>query len=162
MMRATLALAATWYVIDQATKWWILNHLMNPPAAIGITPLFNFVLGWNTGVSFGLFGALGVPAWIFAAYAIAISAALLVWLGRANTPSVRVAIGLVVGGALGNATDRLRHGAVPDFLDFHLGDWHWPAFNMADVGIVCGTSLLMMHFVGHRSSADTASARQIR
>lgn len=161
-MRATLAVAATWYIIDQATKWWILNHLMNPPAAIGLTPFFNIVLGWNTGVSFGLFGGLGVPAWIFVAFAIAMSAALLVWLGRANVPFVRVAIGLIVGGALGNATDRLRRGAVPDFLDFHLGNWHWPAFNMADVGVVCGTSLLMLHFVTQPGRANTASTQEER
>lgn len=161
-MRATLAVAAIWYIVDQGAKWWILNHLMNPPAAIGLTPFFNIVLGWNTGVSFGLFGGLGVPAGIFAAFAIAMCAALLVWLGHANVPFVRVAIGLIVGGALGNATDRLRHGAVPDFLDFHLGDWHWPAFNMADVGIVCGTSLLMMHFVTQPGRANTASTQEER
>lgn len=90
------------------------------------------------------------------------SAALLVWLGRANVPFVRVAIGLIVGGALGNATDRLRRGAVPDFLDFHLGNWHWPAFNMADVGVVCGTSLLMLHFVTQPGSANTASTQEER
>ncbi len=161
-MRATLVVAATWYIIDQASKWWILNHLVNPPAAIGLTPFFNIVLGWNTGVSFGLFRGLGVPAWIFVAFAIAMSAALLVWLGRANVPFVRVAIGLIVGGALGNATDRLRRGAVPDFLDFHLGNWHWPAFNMADVGIVCGTSLLMLHFVTQPGRANTASTQEER
>lgn len=135
---------------------------MNPPATISLTPFFNIVLGWNTGVSFGLFGGLGVPAWIFVAFAIAMSAALLVWLGRANVPFVRVAIGLIVGGALGNATDRLRRGAVPDFLDFHLGNWHWPAFNMADVGVVCGTSLLMLHFVTQPGSANTASTQEER
>ena len=161
-MRATLAVAATWYIIDQASKWWILNHLMNPPATISLTPFFNIVLGWNTGVSFGLFGGLGVPAWIFVAFAIAMSAALLVWLGRANVPFVRVAIGLIVGGALGNATDRLRRGAVPDLLDLHLGTWPWPAFNMADGGGVCGTSLLMLHFVTQPGSANTASTQEER
>lgn len=117
---------------------------MNPPREIPLTEFFNLVLGYNTGVSFGMLGGLGVPPWALSLLAIAVAVALVIWLGRRPSAVVATALGLLIGGALSNGFDRLRNGAVTDFLDFHLAGWHWPAFNMADVGVVCGVALLLL------------------
>lgn len=126
--------------IDQCTKTFVLN---SPSLATGIevVSILNLVLVRNQGVSFGMFG--GLEWWALVLLALSISAALTVWLWRAQSRFVSLAIGLVIGGALGNVLDRVRFRAVTDFLDFHLGHYHWPAFNFADVAIVCGISLLL-------------------
>jgi len=142
MMRLGLSVSFVWFIVDQATKWWIITYVMDPPRVIPITRFFNIVLGRNTGVSFGLFG--DVSPWLLVAVAAAIVAMLMTWMWRAETRMAAIAFGLVSGGAVGNVVDRLRHGGVTDFLDFYVGQWHWPAFNMADVGIVCGVALLLV------------------
>lgn len=152
-----LLLAAAWYVLDQGTKWWILDHVMIPPRAIEITPFFNVVLGRNTGVSFGLLTGVGLPPWALALFSGGVAVILLVWFGRTTSALVLTGLGLIVGGALGNATDRVRHGAVTDFLDFHVAGWHWPAFNMADVGIVCGVFFLVLDGLVVRQSGEPVS-----
>lgn len=149
MIRMSLLAATVWYAFDQLTKWWILETV-KPSQIIEVASFFNVMLGWNTGVSFGLLQSFALPSWALALFAIGVSVMLLVWFGRATSKLRILALGLIVGGALGNATDRLRHGAVVDFLDFYLGGWHWPAFNMADIGIVCGTAMLCLDaFVIH-------------
>ena len=102
-----------------------------------VTPFFDLVLVWNQGVSFGLLnGAGGSSPWWLIGLAGAIAALLIAWLWRETRALPQAALWLVLGGALGNVTDRLRFGAVVDFLDFHLGGLHWPAFNVADSAIV--------------------------
>jgi signal peptidase II len=139
-----LPLAAAVVVLDQLSKWWILG-LMDPPREIVLAPFFNLVLAWNRGVSFSLFhsGAAYAP-YILSAVALAVVAGLLWWLGRMERPLPILAIGLVVGGALGNVIDRLYHGAVVDFLDVHAVGWHWPAFNLADSAITLGVAGLVI------------------
>lgn len=154
-----LLLIAAWFVLDQVTKWWILEHVMTPPRTIEITPFFNVVLGRNTGVSFGLLTGVGLPPWALALFSGGVAVILLVWFGRTTSPLVLTGLGLIVGGALGNATDRVRHGAVTDFLDFHVAGWHWPAFNMADVGIVCGVFFLVLDALVVRQSDGPVSPR---
>jgi lipoprotein signal peptidase len=83
-------------------------------------------------------------AWVLALVAAAITAALVVWLRAAPNRLVAVALGAVIGGAVGNVIDRLRFGAVFDFLDVHAAGWHWPAFNVADAAIVAGAGLLLL------------------
>jgi signal peptidase II len=88
-------------------------------------------------------------------FALLISGALVVWLARETRMLTRLALGLVLGGAVGNAIDRLRFGAVVDFLDFHALGYHWPAFNVADSAIVIGAGLLVLESLrGGRSTAD--------
>ena len=131
--------------LDQISKWAILNVVMVPPRIIPVFPSFNLTLVYNPGVSFGQMGWLG--PWVLSALAIAISAALVVWLRRAETALLGVALGFVIGGAIGNVIDRLRFGAVVDFLDFYLpgAGWpHWPAFNLADSAIVVGVALIIL------------------
>lgn len=143
MLRIGLSVAALWLIVDQATKWWILNQIMNPPTVIPITSFFNLVLGYNTGVSFGVLA--GVPAWVLLLVGIAAVSALLIWMVLAEDRNTTIALGLIIGGAAGNLVDRYRQGAVTDFLDFYVGSWHWPAFNMADVGIVSGVGILLLN-----------------
>ncbi|GAB4356062.1 MAG: signal peptidase II [Kiloniellaceae bacterium] len=148
-MQRTLILAAAVLLADQLSKWVMLQLLMQPPRVIEVTGFFNLVLTYNTGVSFGMFQ--GDAAWkpyFLIAVNLVVSLGLLVWLHRearngGNAGLLSVAVGLVVGGALGNAVDRLHLPGVADFLDFHLAGWHWPAFNLADSAIVCGVALIV-------------------
>lgn len=150
-----IVLAVTAIILDQASKGWILHDLMIPPRVIEVTSNFNLVLGWNRGVSFGLFNhdsAYG--PYILTAVAIAIVIGLTVWLWKATTHWAGLALGLVIGGAIGNVIDRIQYGAVVDFLDFHAFGYHWPAFNVADSAICVGAVLLILEslFIREESS----------
>ncbi len=130
---------------DQLSKWWILNVLMVPANTIPVTQFFNLVLVHNRGASFGIFS--DAPGWASIAlivFAIIISIMLAIWMWQAQETLLSVALGLVIGGAIGNVIDRIRFGAVVDFLDFHAGGWHWPAFNVADSAITLGVILLIL------------------
>lgn len=143
-LKTGLGLAILVFGLDQLTKEWILQTVMQPPRVVRVTPFFNLVMGWNRGISFGLFNQDSpANAWVLTAIAAVIVAALLVWLSRGGRPMVVVGIGLVIGGAVGNAADRMRFGAVADFLDFHAFGVHWPAFNVADSAITVGAALLL-------------------
>ena len=144
-LRLGLVVAILVIVFDQATKWWIMAMVMQPPRIIPVTPFFNLVTVWNRGISFGLFdGDSAVNVWVLPLVALAIVAALVAWLRRVQGVWLASAIGLVIGGALGNVVDRLRFGAVADFLDFHVAGYHWPAFNVADSGITVGVTMLVL------------------
>lgn len=139
-------IAAVVVVLDQATKWWILDVVMQPiPHVVEVTPFFNLVLVWNYGVSFGTFasGASYMP-YVLSGIAAVITVSLVFWLRQAERRLVALAIGFIIGGAIGNVVDRLRFGAVADFLDFHIGSWHFWAFNVADSGISVGVALLLL------------------
>ena len=145
VLRLGVGMAVAVAALDQISKWWILDHVMQPPRVIPVTPFFNLVLGWNRGVSFGIFdGNSPYNAWILTLVALIIVAALAVWLVRSEGRWVPIALGMVIGGALGNVIDRLRFGAVADFLDVHVMGYHWPAFNAADTGITIGAIMLVI------------------
>jgi len=138
-----LILAATVIGLDQISKWAIME-LMRPPRVIEITPFFNLVVGWNRGISFGLFNNDSpLNAWILSILALSIAIVLVIWLSRTDRRSVAIGLGLIIGGAIGNVIDRLRFGAVFDFLDVHAYGFHWPAFNVADSAITIGAVLLV-------------------
>ncbi len=145
MLRLGLGIAGSIVFIDQAAKWLILAQLMARPKPIEVLPVFNIVLVWNRGVSFGLFdsNSTWVPV-ALSVFALAVTLFLIVWLRRVEQRFLAIGIGLVIGGALGNVVDRLRHGAVADFLDFHIGTYHWPAFNVADSAITVGVLLILL------------------
>jgi signal peptidase II len=131
-------------IADQATKWWVLEGIMQPPRVIPMTPFFNLVLTWNNGVSFGLFNNDNdLNALILSVLAIAIVIFLILWLRKAENKLVAIGLGLIIGGALGNVIDRGIHGAVVDFLDFYINAYHWPAFNVADSCITIGAVILI-------------------
>ena len=146
-----MILAFVVLALDQVSKWWIVTEVMNPPRFIPVFPSFNLVMGWNRGVSFGIFDSASPPnQWLLIALALVVVSVLLVWLKRSDRFLISLAIGMIVGGALGNVTDRIHYGAVADFLDFYIGDFHWPAFNVADTGITIGVVILVLEslFVG--------------
>ena len=132
-------------VFDQLSKWWILSVVMQPPQRIPVTGFFDLVLVMNRGVSFGMLG--GAPGWVsigLIVFAIFLAVGLSIWMWRAETMLLGLSLGLVVGGAIGNVIDRIRFGAVVDFLDFYVGTYHWPAFNVADSAITVGVILLIL------------------
>ena len=142
--RLGLVLALAVILLDQVTKFWMYQFLVvEGGRAVTVLPFFNLVTVWNYGVSFGMFNT-GVAAWVFSLAALAISAALTVWLVRADRVLLTASLGLIIGGAIGNVIDRLRFGAVFDFLDFHAFGWHWPAFNVADSAISIGVAVLFV------------------
>lgn len=144
MLRLGLVIVLGVVLLDQASKWLVLVLVAPLGEPIPVTPFFNLVMVWNRGVSFGMFGSSGALApWILSGLAIAVVVALLIWLRRAEHHLTGVALGLVIGGALGNVIDRILFGAVIDFLDFHVAGWHWPAFNVADSAICVGAALLV-------------------
>ena len=138
-------------IADQASKALVVAEAARLAGGVPVLPGFNLVFGRNSGVTFGLFGE--VPWWALALVAAAICGWLLRIMVAAPTRSESVAAGMIVGGALGNVLDRIRFGAVTDFLDFYAGAWHWPAFNLADVAVVCGAALLVLRpLMGHRAA----------
>ena len=145
MLLLGLAVALLVFVADQASKWWLIGFLAHHPGGVRIAPFFNLVMVWNHGVSFGLLGGgRDVQRWVLAGIAAAVALALAYSLRRAVRVWHALALGLIIGGALGNAADRVRLGAVADFFDFHIGAWHWPAFNLADSAISVGVVLLLL------------------
>ena len=127
--------------LDQCSKGLVL-HLLRPYEVIPYGPFLNWVLVFNTGVSFGLFAGNSVfLRWIFVTLAGVVSFWLAIWLYREKRGLFCLAIGFIIGGALSNALDRALRHAVVDFIDLHLGGWHWPAFNLADAAITVGVGL---------------------
>ena len=142
-----LALFASFLIVglDQTSKWFMAAVVMNPPRVIPVTPFFNLVLGFNPGVSFGLLGDLGPWGPVaLSGLTLAIVVFLVLWLWRTQDILEASALGLIIGGAAGNLIDRLRDDAVTDFLDFYIGKYHWPAFNLADVAISLGVGLILI------------------
>ena len=136
-------------LLDQAAKLWLLRVVhLGPGHSIRLTPFLDLVLVWNTGISYGWFQQ-GGPAgqWILLAVTAVAVVLLWMWLARAPSRLSAFALGLIIGGAVGNAIDRLAYGAVVDFVLFHLttASWtfRWYAFNVADAAIVAGVAALL-------------------
>lgn len=144
-LRIGLLVAVAVFVLDQLSKLWIVDHLRlaEIQGGIEILPVFRLVMVWNYGISFGMFADAGdMRRWLLIAVALGITAAMLVWMWKTRHTLLSLALGLVVGGALGNVIDRLRWGAVADFFYFHYEEWYWPAFNIADSSIFIGVVIL--------------------
>jgi signal peptidase II len=162
LFRLGLAIAVLALLLDQLSKWWVRDVLMDPPQNINVTAFFDIVFAWNRGIAFSLFRSDSPAApWIMAAVALVIVIGLGIWLSRMVHRWPAVALGLVIGGAIGNVLDRIRFNAVFDFLWFHgeaypgfcraldgvgLGSFgcQWPAFNLADTGICVGVAMLVL------------------
>ncbi len=147
-----LVIIAVVFAVDQWTKQLAIDGLSNPHRVIEVTPFMNFLLAWNSGVSFGLFQGQAPLVMILATAAITVG--FLIWMWRTRDRLLGIALALVVGGAVGNLVDRLRHGAVTDFIDMHVAGYHWPVFNIADSAITIGAVLLLIDslFGGKKSS----------
>lgn len=138
-----LAIMLSVLVLDQFSKWLILEKILIPPehSPLEVFSFFNLVLVWNYGISFGIFAQHRQPLLLTLMSGVIIGI-LLLWLYRNTSLLTACALGCIMGGAIGNVVDRLRYDAVVDFLDFHVGNYHWPAFNIADSAIFIGVVLL--------------------
>lgn len=131
-------------IADQISKALIFELLAQNQPTMFVTSFFNLVTAWNTGISFSMFNNLGhYGVHILSGFSLTIIAFLVYWMCREKNKLMQVALGFVVGGALGNVIDRVRIGAVFDFLDVHVGAHHWPAFNVADSFICIGAFLII-------------------
>lgn len=129
---------------DQLSKNLLAAYVADGEA-FSFGRFFNLVKVWNTGVSFSMFNNHGnVGRVLLSVFSLAVCAFLLHWMLKESNRLKIVALGLVIGGALGNVVDRVRFGAVLDFLDFHIAEYHWPAFNLADTFICVGACLLIL------------------
>lgn len=144
--RQAMILVLVTVVVDQLSKQLLMTWLAQSGAIVTVIDgFFRLVMVWNRGVSFGLMGGdQALPPWVLSGVAIAVCIGLFLWLRRTDRPLTGWGIGLVMGGAIGNVIDRARWGAVFDFADFHVGRWHWPAFNIADAAIVVGVGLMLL------------------
>lgn len=134
-------------ITDQITKWWLLNRMGDVEHTLPVTSFLNFVLVWNKGVTFGMLGHLTGKQYM-PYILIGVAAIILIllgrWLYRTQSTMVALALGSIMGGAIGNVIDRVHYGAVVDFIDFYYRDYHWYAFNIADASIVTGVALLLL------------------
>lgn len=132
------------FCADQFSKFFVdtkavIDH------SIAVCDYFNLVKVWNTGVSFSMFDGHGAAGTIvLCAVSLIIAAVLFNWMRKETDLLKIISLGMIIGGALGNVADRIRFGAVLDFLDFHIGAYHWPAFNLADTFICVGAFILIL------------------
>ena len=148
-LRVGIISAVITVVLDQASKLWLLNGFdLARRGVVKVTPFFDLVLAWNIGISFGWFqnDSQAAQLALMAVKAIAV-VALAIWMARSHTFLATVALGLIIGGAIGNGIDRLAYGAVVDFALFHIeiagNTFNWYVFNLADVAIVAGVAALL-------------------
>jgi len=153
-----LSIAAVALIADQASKAWMLYvYDIGAKGVVTVTPFFDLVLVWNRGVSYGLLPQdSDLGRWALILFAFAAAFALVIWLARVTSPLAAAAMGLVIGGAVGNAIDRILYGAVADFFSFHAYGYQWYIFNIADVAIVAGVIGLLYEsvFGGHKKVSN--------
>lgn len=140
-----ILLAVVGLVIDQVVKLWLLfGFNLAEQGRVALTPFFDLVLVWNRGISYGLFAADSqAQVWFLVAVKTIITLILIVWLIRNTDRLTAIALGLLIGGAIGNTFDRVLHGAVVDYASLHAAGYHWYVFNLADVWVVAGVALLL-------------------
>ncbi|MBM3515800.1 MAG: signal peptidase II [Alphaproteobacteria bacterium] len=157
-MRRIALIAGIVLITDQLTKFVIMERLLRPVGVpetpfwsditIEVTPFFNLIMAWNTGISFSMLSAESdLGRWLLVALQTAITAGVLWWSRSFATRLSIAGAGLIVGGAIGNIIDRVRFGAVADFFDFHVAGWHFATFNVADSCISIGVALWLLDAV---------------
>ena len=150
-MRATpravgFAVAVAALALDQGNKLWLIDVFdIAARQPVGLAPFLDVVMARNPGISYSLLSAHSAAGrWGLFAFAVLATLGLSGWLWRTRTWAVATGLGLILGGALGNAVDRFRYGWVADFYYFHVGAFHWYVFNLADVAITAGVALLLI------------------
>jgi len=136
--RPVLLLAILVLAADLLTKQMMLGWIFDPPRRVQILPFLDFVPVWNPGISFGMLAEGGVVVTVMLTGLAFAVAGWMLWKAADLRPMERIGAGLIAGGAVGNAVDRIRFGKVVDFIDVYVQTWHWPAFNIADAGITVG------------------------
>jgi signal peptidase II len=148
-MRLGVIVAVVTLVLDQASKFWLVRVFdIAHRGTVKLTPFFDLVLAWNQGISFGWFQNDGAVAQLILMAIKAVAVVVLsVWMARSRTLIATLALGLIIGGAIGNGIDRFAYGAVVDFALFHVrigeNTYSWYVFNLADVAIVAGVAALL-------------------
>ncbi len=164
MLGRGLAVAVAALVLDQASKASVLAFFgetgCDAVHRTAVSAFLDLVLTCNAGVSFGFLSRTGLNSLFFVLVAALIIVVLVVWLSRVRATFLAVAIGLIIGGAIGNVVDRVRFGAVIDFLYFHAGSWYWPAFNLADSAICLGVAAMLLDGMLLRRPAPQAKGRE--
>lgn len=152
MWRLGLTIAGIVLFLDRISKWWLISvYDMPDREQVTLLPFFKLVMWWNQGISFGLFQAHGqILRWAFIIVFSLICLLLVRWMTKTDRRLTLVGLGLVLGGAIGNIYDRVIFGAVADFFYFHIGDWYFPAFNVADMGISVGAAVLLFDAIVER------------
>ncbi len=141
--RIAIPIIAFIFLLDQITKYLIVTHASDLP--LTVTGFFDLVLTWNRGISFGILNNHSdLSFWLINGTVVGIIAYVIYLLLKETKPLMIISFGCILGGAFGNLADRLFRGGVVDFLDFHLGDLHWPAFNVADSFVVVGVGLFLV------------------
>lgn len=134
--------------IDQATKWFTLDHVQTIGQPVPLTSFLNLTIAWNRGVSYGWFSASSETGkWLLVGLGSFLCFVLLNLMAGASRQTHRYAYALILGGAIGNIIDRLNYGAVYDFIDFHLNTWHFYTFNMADAFISLGVFVMVCDYL---------------
>jgi signal peptidase II len=157
------AVAAAALAVDQANKLWLIFVFgIAARQPVALTPFFDVVFAKNPGISYSLFSArTELQRYALLAITLVATAGLSFWLWRARSRLVALALGLIVGGALGNAIDRIAYGFVADFYHFHVGTFSWYVFNLADAAIVVGVALLIGDslFSGEKPAREKVSTQ---
>lgn len=144
-LRLGLMIAFLILIFDQFTKWWALSALTEVKRIDVIPGFFDLSLAWNRGVSFSMLTSnADFMPWVLSFIAFVIILGLLWWLTKIDNLIMGCGLGMILGGAIGNLIDRLRFGAVVDFLDFYLAGYHWPTFNIADCAVTVGVGLILL------------------
>jgi signal peptidase II len=153
-----LGLAALVLLADQLHKAWMLYvYDIGAKGTVTLAPFFDLVLVWNQGVSYGLLAQrTELGRWGLILFAFAAAIALIIWLARTTSSLAAASIGLIIGGAVGNAVDRILYGAVADFFSLHAFGFEWYVFNIADTAIVAGVMGLLYEslFGGHKKVSN--------
>ena len=139
--RPALVLALAVLAADLVTKQIMLGWIFEPPRRVAVLPFLDFVPVWNPGISFGMLANGGIAVTVMLTLLAFAVAGWMLWKAPGFQPMERLGAGLIAGGAIGNAVDRIRFGKVVDFIDVYVQTWHWPAFNIADAGITVGALL---------------------
>ncbi|MCQ2965717.1 MAG: signal peptidase II [Alphaproteobacteria bacterium] len=145
-MKKGLITALIVIIFDQITKHFVLHFFMNTPMPYKVNDFFNLVLAWNRGVSFSMFHSnSSITPWILIFVSLSICFMIFSWMKKETNHKITTCFGLILGGALGNITDRVLYTAVIDFIDIHYKNHHWPAFNIADSAICIGACIILIH-----------------
>ena len=159
-LRLGLSVAAVTFLADQALKLWILFIFdLAARGRVAVLPFLDLVMVWNRGISYGLFQQESdIGRWLLVAVSVAAAVGLCIWIRRAGGRWLSASLGLIAGGAIGNAIDRAAYGAVFDFVHIHVGSFSWYVFNVADAAIVAGVAGLLYESIvlDRRSPAPPA------
>jgi signal peptidase II len=162
--RFGFAVALVLFALDQLAKWFVLGPLqLRELGEIYLLPIFQFTYTENNGISLGLFNATNpLGRWMLVALTTAIAIGVGIWIGKEKSRTDQIALGMVLGGALGNILDRLRHGYVVDFLDLHFGAWRpFLIFNVGDAAISIGVVILLLRaFLTRKERREGESPRE--